>query len=181
MQDELKIFNYNDLINYFPIRYIDRTRFYNLNDLPRSTSEIQLTGKIINYSIKKQFKRKILIAELESNNQKINLVWFRGYKWVIDKLKINEKYVVFGKLNWFKNTPSLVHPEFVLQHLFIKEKQLKIYPLYSIPEELVSKGITQKVFRNSIENLFFKITNNLVETIPDYILRKYNLISRNIA
>ncbi len=181
MQDELKIFNYNDLINYFPIRYIDRTRFYNLNDLPRSTSEIQLTGKIINYSIKKQFKRKILIAELESNNQKINLVWFRGYKWVIDKLKINEKYVVFGKLNWFKNTPSLVHPEFVLQHLFIKEKQLKIYPLYSIPEELVSKGITQKVFRNSIENLFFKITNNLVETIPDYIIRKYNLIGRNIA
>ena len=131
MQDELKIFNYNDLINYFPIRYIDRTRFYNLNDLPRSTSEIQLTGKIINYSIKKQFKRKILIAELESNNQKINLVWFRGYKWVIDKLKINEKYVVFGKLNWFKKY-SFPSPSRICFTTFIyKEKQLKIYPLYS--------------------------------------------------
>ena len=178
MQDELKIFKYNDLINYFPVRYIDRTRFYNLNDLPRTSSEIQLTGRIINYSIKNQLKRKILIVELESNNKKIDLVWFRGYKWVIDKIKINEKYVIFGKLNWFKNIPSLVHPEFVPQYLFIKEKQFKIYPLYSIPEELISKGITQKVFRNSIENLFLKISNSLAETLPNYILRKYNLISR---
>ena len=102
LKEELNLRTFEDLLHFFPNRYIDRTRFYSINDIPRNNTEIQIKGKItsVNYIDQKRGKR--MVASFEDETGQIELVWFRGYRWIRDQLKINESYIIFGRLNWFR-------------------------------------------------------------------------------
>jgi len=181
IKNELKVSNYQDLLYFFPIRYIDRTRFYNINEIPKNNSEVQIKGTIVNLKIQSKKKGKILIASFRDKTGIIDLVWFRGYKWIKEKIKINSNYVVFGKISWYLNTPKISHPEIILENDFDKQNQLSIHPIYSSTEKLISKGISQKVLKNAIRSLFDRIGSNFIETIPRYLLSELNLMSKSEA
>ena len=181
LKKELKIRTYQDLLFLFPNRYIDKTVFHKIIDLNQENSEVQLKGKIIDIKIISQKIGKRLIAKFQDDTGEIDLIWFRGHKWISKKTIINTKYVIFGRLNWFLNKPGINHPEITLESSFIKENQLNIHPVYPSTEKLIAKGISQKIIKNAVKNLFDKIGNNFSETLPEYLINKLNLISKSDA
>jgi ATP-dependent DNA helicase RecG len=181
IKKELNIKCFRDLLYYFPIRYIDRSKFYRIDELTNSKSEVQIKGKIEKIYYKNYKNGKRLIATLNDNSGKIELVWFRGYKWIEKKISIDTNYVVFGKLSWFMNTPNIIHPEITNKNEYENVTHGKIYPIYSLNENLISKGINQKILRKSILSLFEKTYSNFKETLPEKIISELNLISKSKA
>src|SRR5690606_41122802 len=108
---EMCIFVYEDLLHLFPNRYIDRTRYYKINQLqPAFNTEVQIVGKIIHIKVVEQKKGKRLVATFVDDTGQMELVWFQGYKWIKENLKINEPNVVFGKVNQVGGVYSMHHP-----------------------------------------------------------------------
>jgi len=118
LKEELNLQTFQDLLHFFPNRYIDRSRFYAIRELPQNNSEIQIKGKITSVSFITQQRGKRMVAQFEDESGTMELVWFRGHQWIRDLIKINESYVVFGRLNWFKGKASIPHPEFELEATF---------------------------------------------------------------
>ncbi|WP_369049415.1 ATP-dependent DNA helicase RecG [Tenacibaculum sp. UWU-22] len=178
---ELGIKTCSDLLHFFPFRYIDKTQFYTINQLRQNSSEVQIIGKIINLKTVPQKRGSRLVATFIDKTGTIELVWFRGVKWLKESLKINEPYVVYGKLNFYAGTFSMPHPEMEL----LKEHKLKIQsaiqPVYSSTEKLTNKNITNRVIRGFIEDLLVKVKDTITENFPEYFLKNYNLLAKKEA
>ena len=101
LKTELGIHTFGDLVNFFPNRYIDRTQFYKINQLQQNTSEVQIVGRITHVKSVKQKRGSRLVATFEDDTATMELVWFRGVKWVKEALKVNIAYVVFGRINFY--------------------------------------------------------------------------------
>ena len=112
IKKELQIFTVNELLHFFPYKYLDRTKYYKINELNKNIkSEVQIVGKIIHLKTVPQKNGKRLVATFSDGTSQMDLVWFRGQQWIKDSLKINEPYVIFGKVNWYGYTASMPHPE----------------------------------------------------------------------
>jgi len=111
LKKELGIFKYSDLLHLYPNRYIDRTRYYKVNELSTTLAEVQLVGKIIHLKTVEQKRGKRLVATFTDGTGQLELVWFQGFKWIQENLKLNTPYVIFGKLNHFNYVYSMPHPE----------------------------------------------------------------------
>ncbi len=180
-KEELGIKTFRDLLHFFPNRYIDRTKFHNLGELPKNSSEVQIKGVILSHKIVPQAKGKRLVATFSDGTSTIEMVWFRGYKWVQENLKTGATYIAFGRLNWYKQTPSIPHPELTLE-IDYKQSPFKGFnPIYPSTEKLINKGISQKIMKQSMEHLFLRIHGDLNETLPLYIREELRLISRKDA
>ena len=123
LKSELKIFTYEDFLNFFPFRYIDRTKYYKISDLENTNSYVQIIGTFIDFRHSENSKNKRLIGLFSDDHGKIEIVWFRGIKWIEKSLKVNQKYVIYGKLNCFKNKFSIIHPE--IEETLKRRKQKK--------------------------------------------------------
>ena len=99
LKTELNLNTFQDLLHFFPNRYIDRSRFYRINELPETNTEIQIKGRITTLKLVPQKRGKRLVATFSDGSGQMELVWFRGYQWIRDQLKLNEDYIVFGKIN----------------------------------------------------------------------------------
>ena len=181
LKKELKIFTFQDLLYFFPNRYIDRSRFYKISDLPKNNSEVQLKGQITNVEIISQKSGKRLVAFFSDGENTIELLWFRGYRWIKESLKKNVPYIIFGRINWFKGKPNIPHPEMDLESEFIKRPSQKLKPIYPSTESLLSKGMSQRVILNLLINLFNEFKTDLGESLPDYLIKKYNFIGKHEA
>ena len=183
LKTELGIYEYQDLLNLFPNRYIDRTKFYKINELQNNNAEVQLVGKIVNLRTVESAHQKSnrLVATFVDETGTMELVWFKGLKWLRDSLKINEPYVIFGKLNFFGGTFSMPHPEMDLLSEFKKTGHNSIQPVYPSTEKLAKRNITNRVMRQFVQNVFEEIGYNFTENLPDTILTAMNLISKQEA
>ena len=110
LRSELGIQTYQDLINLLPNRYIDRTKYYKINELQRNNAEVQIIGVITGFREVAQKRGKRLVADFKDDTGIMELVWFRGQKWIRESLKIGQPYVIFGKTNWFSGKYSMPHP-----------------------------------------------------------------------
>ena len=181
LKEELNLRTFEDLLHFFPNRYIDRTRFYSINDIPRNNTEIQIKGIItsVNYIDQKRGKR--MVANFKDETGEIELVWFRGYRWIRDQLKINESYIIFGRLNWFRGKASMPHPEIELESNFQKNTKISFYPIYPSTEKLINKGLSQKVVQKMVVQLIETQKTPFSETLPSSLLNQYKLISKDEA
>lgn len=181
LKEELGIRTYQDLLHFFPNRYIDRTKFYAINQLPRNNSEVQLKGAILSHKIIPQAKGKRLAAVFSDGTSTIELVWFRGHKWIQESLKTNTPYVVFGKLNWYGNKVSIAHPELTLVEDYKQRNLGAFHPVYPSTEKLINKGISQRVIKQSMEHMFRQVHKEFGETLPEFILEELKLIPKKEA
>ena len=181
IQSELGIHTYQDLINLFPNRYIDKTQYYKIGQLQRTSSDVQIVGKIVNIKTVEQKRGKRLVAKFIDDTGEMELVWFRGQKWIRENLKLNIPYVIFGKVNWFNGTFSMPHPEMELWE--DHEKGLKIYmqPVYPSTEKLANKGITNRVTNKLIQQLFLETKGRFKETLSPGLINELSLISKGDA
>lgn len=185
LSSELGIFQFQDLLNLFPYRYIDRTKFYKINELYlNNTTEVQIIGKIVHIKTVSSNASKNadrLVATFVDDTGSIELVWFKGVKWIRDSLKINEPYVIFGKTNVFNGAFSMPHPEMDLLTDYNKTMGNSIQPVYPSTEKLVKRGITNKVIRQLILHIFEQVGDVFYENLPENILNSLNLISKKEA
>lgn len=181
LREELGILTYQDLLHFFPNRYIDRSRFYAINQLPQNNAEIQIKGEIIQIKTVPQKRGKRLVAVFSDGHSQIELVWFRGHKWIQNQLKLNTPYVAFGRLSWFGNKVNMPHPELTLEAEYEASTIGALHPVYPSTEKLSNKGVTQRIMKQMMVNLFDLIGNQFKENLPDYLLVELQLVSRKEA
>jgi len=181
LKKELGIHTFQDLIHLFPNRYIDRTKYYKINELQQTNAEVQIIGKITQVETVRQQRGKRLIAYFEDETGSMELLWFRGHKWIQNNLKINEPYVVFGRLNHFKGTFSIAHPEMELKPAHEKSLQSGMQPVYPSTENLSAKGISNRVINKLMQQLFLESKNDFAETLPKSLLDSLKLLPKNEA
>jgi ATP-dependent DNA helicase RecG len=181
LKTELNLHTFQDLLHFFPNRYIDRSRFYRINELPQTLTEIQIKGRITTLKLVPQKRGKRLVATFSDGSGQMELVWFRGYQWIRDQLKLNEDYVVFGKINWFKGVASIPHPELELEENFQQQLKISFYPIYPSTEKLLNKGVSQKVIQKMMVELLTTRSGHFSESLPQNLINQYKLISKNEA
>jgi ATP-dependent DNA helicase RecG len=182
LRKELGIHKYADLLNLFPNRYIDRTRYYKINELQNSNSEVQVVGKIINIKTVEQGKgRSRLVATFVDDTGQMELVWFQGQKWIRESIKINVPYVIFGKVTQFGATYNMAHPEMELLDEHKASLRSAMQPVYPSTEKLANKGISNKVINKMMQQLFVETQALFSENLPNYLLDELKLIPKNAA
>ncbi|MEE2770857.1 MAG: ATP-dependent DNA helicase RecG [Bacteroidota bacterium] len=181
LRKELGIHTYMDLINFFPNRHIDKTRFYKINELQRNSSDVQLVGKIVHFKTVEQKRGKRLVADFIDETGRMELVWFRGHKWVRENLKLNVPYVIFGKTNWFNGVFSMPHPEMELLADYKKNLRTAMQPVYPSTELLQKKGITNRAIMKLIQEVMKQSGLRFGETLNQEIVQELNLISKSEA
>ena len=178
---ELGITKIKDLLHFFPYRYIDRTKFYKINGLIDNNSDIQIIGKITSLKTVKQKKGSRLIGKFQDETGTMDLVWFKGHKWLKDSIKINTPYVIYGKLNHFNGSFSIVHPEMDLLEDYKKKLQTKLQPVYSSTDRLVNSGLSNKIFRGYIQSILLQIYEQIQESLSTEIISNHGLIGKKEA
>jgi ATP-dependent DNA helicase RecG len=182
LRKELGIHKYADLLNLFPNRYIDRTRYYKINELQNSNSEVQIVGKVIHIKTVEQGKGKSrLVATFADETGQMELVWFQGQKWIRESLKINVPYVIFGKVTQFGATYNMAHPEMELLDEHKASLRSAMQPVYPSTEKLANKGISNKVINKMMQQLFVETQALFSENLPNYLLDELKLIPKNAA
>ena len=181
LKEEFGISTIQDLLNFFPNRYIDRGRFYKINELTNSNSEIQIIGSITKIIKSNTNNKSKLIAKFEDDTGIIELIWFRGHKWIGSNIKIHTPYVIFGKINYFNGIFSMAHPEMELLKDFKIKKRVNFNSVYPSTEKSINSGITQNIIRKMIYEYLNNYDKNFKENLPNNLIEKYNFISKNQA
>jgi len=181
LKKELGIYTFQDLANLFPYRYLDRTQFYKINQLQRTSADVQVIGKITHIKTLAQKRGKRLVANFQDDSGKMELVWFKGHKWIRENLKLNVSYVVFGKTNWFNGVFSMPHPEMELLTEYEKSLGPVMQPVYPSTEKLIARGLSNRVVNSMMQHLFLETKNSIAETLPNHLLESLKLLTKKEA
>lgn len=182
LRKELGIHKYADLLNFYPNRYIDRTRYYKINELQNNIAEVQIIGKIINIKTVEFAKgRKRLVATFIDDTGQMELVWFQGHKWIRESLKLNQIIVIFGKCTSFNGMYNMAHPEIELWSEHEQSLRSAMQPVYPSTETLTNRGISNRVINKMMQQLFLETQALFTETLPDYLTQELKLIPKNAA
>jgi ATP-dependent DNA helicase RecG len=181
LRSELGVHTYQDLINLFPNRYIDRTQYYKINQLERNSADVQIIGEVTSLKEVGEGRGKRLVATFKDETGFMELVWFRGQKWIRDSIKLHKPYVIFGKTNWFNGVFNMPHPEMELQEVHENNLRSAMQPIYPSTEKLSNKGITNRVINKIMQQLFLETNGRFDETLSKNLMSELKLISKNEA
>ncbi|MFD2567458.1 ATP-dependent DNA helicase RecG [Pseudotenacibaculum haliotis] len=181
LSGELNLSRLHDLLHFFPYRYIDRTKFYKIAELINNNTDIQLVGRVVEMKTIKQKRGSRLVAKFQDDTGSMELVWFKGHKWIKDSIKINTPYIIYGKLNFFNGNFSIAHPEMELVENYKRKRQSKLQPVYSSTEKLVNSGLSNKILRGYVQNLLQQVYEGIQETLPVPFMEQYKLIDKKQA
>jgi ATP-dependent DNA helicase RecG len=180
LKKELGLYTLQDILYFFPHRYIDKSTYYTPAELPQTTADVQVLGSITHIETVKQKRGSRLVATFTDGQHSMELVWFRGQQWIQKSLQLNTPYMAFGRLNWYGKKCSIPHPELELiaDH---EQRKGNFQAVYPSTENLTKSGITQRIVRQIVENLFDEMQNNLQEVLSDELRNTYQLIEKNEA
>ena len=179
LRKEINIKTFGDLLDYYPFRYVDRSYYNKVSELPQSEGFVQLTGKIIRIEEVGLGKQRRLNVKFEDNTGIIDLVWFQGIKWVKPTLILKAIYQVYGKPKIFGNNYSIPHPEIIPIQQADPRKGLKA--IYSSTEKLAAKGLHSKGIEKLTSALVIQLNNHIPENISPEIIRELHLLPRETA
>ncbi len=183
LKKELYIFKYNDLLTYFPFRYVDRTKFYNVKEIHADLAYVQLRGKIVHCEMVGARKAQRFVATFTDGTGRIELVWFQGAKWIAEKLKphLTNEYVVFGKPTSFNGKINIAHAEIELASEENTVMASAMQSVYNSTDKLKARGLDTKGIARLQRSLIQLIKNNIPETLSHSICKRFQLISREEA
>lgn len=181
LRSELGIHTYQDFLNLFPNRYIDKTQYYKIAQLQPTSADVQIIGKITHIKTVGEGRAKRLVATFIDQTGSMDLVWFRGLKWIRESLKINIPYVVFGKVQRFGSAYSIAHPDLELLEEHEKSLRVAMQPVYPSTEKLSNRGITNRVVNVLMQTLFQEVHNAIDESLSNSILDTLKLIPKKEA
>ena len=176
LEKELGIRTFRDLLYTFPFRYVDRSKFHAISQIDSTSAYIQLRGTIKSVSLATSGKNTRLIAVFSDGTGFIELVFFKGIKWIQDKLQVGQEYIVFGRPSVFGEKYNFVHPDIEPIAQAAATAGPSITGVYSSTEKLQNGGISNKTFTNLQRKLSELTAGRIVETLPDYFLQQKRLI-----
>ncbi|MEM1135638.1 MAG: ATP-dependent DNA helicase RecG [Bacteroidota bacterium] len=177
---ELGIFTFGDLIQHFPFRHEDRTRFYTIAEVHENLPYVQLKGKILQLESVGDRRKKRLVARFHDGSGSIDLVWFQGAQWIGKRLKLGVEYIIFGKPQRYGRSISISHPE--MEELTVETaKKGGLEPVYSTTEKLRNKFLDSRGIARLIKTLLPEAVKHITESLPEEIINRYGFISRKDA
>ena len=182
LKKDLEIFTYADLLQHYPFRYIDRTRFYKIRELNPDLPAIQILGRIVSKEIIGDKHVKRLVARFKDDPGSMELVWFQSIRWIDKIIQPGAVFIVFGKPTLFNGHFSISHPELeVYQPNIVSQGNLTLQPVYSSTEKLKQFNLDSKGIQRAQAALIDQVIRQVEETLPVYIMQKHGLISRQKA
>lgn len=181
LKKELRIFTYRDLLNLFPFRYVDRSRFYKVNEISSTETEVQIIGKITRIEEVGAARAKRLTAQFADETGSVELVWFKGIKWLKNSLKPNQPYVLFAKPSMFNNRYNFAHPDLELLEEFKASPLQGLQPVYPSTEKLNGRNINTRTLAKLTQTLIPQLKGALPEIYPPDFLKENGLANREAA
>lgn len=165
-----------DLLEFYPLRYIDKSRIYKISELSEQNNELQLKGKIIELSELGSGRSKRLVGKFQDETGILELIWFQYSKWLKDQIPLNIPLLIFGKVTLYGSKFSMAHPE--IERLENREQSTDLIPIYPSSEKLTKRGLGQKFFRQIIKNLIPQIPTLAEENLPEKLRQSFQLLNR---
>ena len=175
LNKEIDVFSAEDLIRYYPYKYIDKSRIFYIHEIDGNMPYIQLKGRITAFETVGEGRHKRLIAHFTDGTGFIDLVWFQGIRFITDKYRINSPYLVFGKPTAFGSKFNIAHPD-IDPFIEGKTDQSALSGYYNTTEKMKKHYLNSKALQKLIQSSLFNILRDYTETLPDYLVRKANLI-----
>ncbi len=180
LSSELNINVFEDLLNYFPFRYIDRSKFFKVSEINSDSIFYQLKGRISRMESFGKGRGQRLTAVFSDETGSIQLVWFQGIKWIIEKIKTNKEYIIYGKPNNYRGRYTINHPEIEeIDNEIDFEKYL--YPVYHTGDKLSISGLNSRGISQLLINLLQSISKVIPENLSQKILLDNNFLARKDA
>lgn len=176
LKKELGIVTFRDLIYYYPYKYIDRTKFYTIREIQSQMPYIQVKGTLTALEVVAAGKVQRLVGLLKDETGVMELIWFQGIKWQKENLKLNTRYIVFGKPSEFNGRINVVHPEMEPDGAQLLTPSGIFQAHYNTTENLKKKFVHSKVIHKLILSLLEKLPGKVEETLPPSLLRKLKLM-----
>lgn len=178
--NELGIRVFEDLLTYYPYRYVDRSRFYKIAELSSDLPQIQLRGKIHGYSTLGKGRGKRLVADFRDDTGRLELVWFKGAKWIPEQHPVGKELVVFGRPSVYQRKLNLVHPE--LEDPAKKQAvSSSLQAVYSTTEKLKDQYLNSRAISKLMGRLIQGLPRKFEETLPAWLLQSLNLVTLDTA
>ncbi|MDD4197952.1 MAG: ATP-dependent DNA helicase RecG [Paludibacter sp.] len=174
---ELNVRSADDLVRHYPYKYIDRSRFYYLHEITENMPFIQVKGQILRFDKIGTGRGQRLSAIFTDGKDTIELIWFQGIKFVLEKYKAGITYVVFGKPSFFNGKFNIAHPEMDLPSQLPPVEQLGLQPFYNTTEKMKSGFLNSKAIQKIMQGLLPYLQAGVPETLPAYVLKKYALMN----
>jgi ATP-dependent DNA helicase RecG len=179
LKKELNLFTFQDLLQHYPFRHIDRTKLHSIHALDPTTEFAQVSGQIVSFELVGQKSGRRLIAQLRDSSGQLELTWFQGHSWVQKMLQTGRPCLVYGRVSFFNGRPQMVHPE--LEWIDPEQPVIRNFlePIYSTTEKLKAKGLGGKAIGKLTRQLFAQIRPaDLPENLPEELINAQGLISR---
>ena len=181
LSKELGIQTYRDLLEYFPYKYVDRTKVYLISELSQDMPFVQIKGRILSFEEAEMGKRKKrIIAHFTDGHGICDIVWFNGTKYIYQNYQINKEYIIFGKPTIFNGRFQFTHPD-IDDASQLQLNDMGMQPFYVTTEKMKKAGITSRAVEKLTKTLLGKLTEPLEETLPPFITTHLHLISRDAA
>jgi ATP-dependent DNA helicase RecG len=179
LQKELHIFSYKDLMTHYPFRYVDKTKFYNINEVNEEGASYQLKGFIESMETVGDKRSKRLVVKFRDRTGVIELVWFQGHKWMSEKLKLQTEYIVYGKATQFNYKFNISHPDIEIVSEEIIKQQSAFQAVYHSTEKLKNKSLDSDGIRKAQRVLSQQLNEHIIpETLTPSIISDFNFISK---
>ncbi|MEO7984430.1 MAG: ATP-dependent DNA helicase RecG [Bacteroidota bacterium] len=182
LKKELAIFTFNDLLEYYPYRHVDRTKINLINEITPLTEFVQVAGLLVNLEIVGQRGGKRMVAQLKDKTGLLELTWFQGLSWVQKLLEPGQSYLVYGRVTFYNGQPQIIHPEL---EAFSAMQQLAknfLEPVYSTTEKLKSRGFGGRQIGKLTQTLMGMLQEkDIPENLPETVLQQLKLVSRYTA
>jgi ATP-dependent DNA helicase RecG len=179
LKKELGIFTFNDLLNHFPYRHVDKTKVSLISDINWDTDYIQIGGVLSGIELIGQKGKRRLVGQIKDKSGFLELVWFEGISWIHKSLKPGQSYLVYGKVSFYQEHPQIIHPEMEPLTAELLDGKPYLEPVYPSTEKLKSRALGGRAIGKLTHALLLALNENSVyENIPSTVLQQLKLTSR---
>ncbi|MGX5688851.1 ATP-dependent DNA helicase RecG [Arcticibacter tournemirensis] len=179
LKKELGVYTFNDLLQHFPFRYVDRTRFYKIREVSADLPSVQVIGRVLSKEIIGEKQSRRLVAQLKDDTGVLELVWFQGIRWADKLVQPGAVFIVFGKPTEFNGRFSISHPELEPYNpSAVKQGNLTLQPVYNSTEKLKQFFLETKGLQRLQASALEIVGRTIEETIPDYLRAKHRLLNK---
>ena len=180
LSKELGINSYGDLLEYFPYKYVDRSKIFHISELTPDMPYVQIKGKILSYEERDTGKRNsMLVAHFSDGYGVADLIWFRGTQYILKNFKVGNEYIVFGKPSVYGGRFQFTHPD-IDDASKLQITEMGMQPFYGMTEIMKKRGYSSRSIEKITKSLV-RILPPLPETLPDFLINRLHLVSRDAA
>lgn len=175
LNKEIAIFTLEDLLRYYPYRYVDRSRLFYVHEIEGSMPYVQLKGRITAFETFGEGRKRRLVAHFTDGTGFVDLVWFQGIRFVESKFKTNVEYIVFGKPSLFNNKYNIAHPDIEVSPS-VDYRPEGLFAYYNTTEAMKRNYINSKTLNKMMEGAFGMLRERLPDSLPAHVTETVKLI-----